>query len=228
MFKSATQDLGSGRTIPIKQGYLLKKSNNSNSKITNKKWKKKYVTIGEGKLEYFDHINQYMDNPNSGKTVELKHVTVKLTRNHAHNVKTITDSLSTLSLKKQSFNVQPEEAYGFQLISVAKQWDFETPTKTERDEWVELIEEQIVKCLQANTTDRVSSRREDGVSEEEVAAVKSSNPVCADCNVLISRGGGYWASLNLCVVVCIGCSGVHRNLGVHISKVRSFDLDEMR
>lgn len=228
LFKSTTQDLGSGRTIPIKQGYLLKKSNNSNSKITNKKWKKKYVTIGEGKLEYFDHINQYMDNPNSGKQVELKHVTVKLTRNHAHTVKTITDSLSSISLKKQTFNVPPEEAYGFQLVSISKQWDFETTSKSERDEWVELIEEQIVKSLQANVSDRVSSRRDEGVSEEEVGVVKRANSLCADCNAVLSKGGGYWGSLNLCVVVCIACSGVHRNLGVHVSKVRSLELDEMR
>ena len=35
-----------------------------------------------------------------------------------------------------------------------------------------------------------------------------------------------WASLNLGALVCIECSGVHRNLGTHISRVRSLDLDE--
>lgn len=41
------------------------------------------------------------------------------------------------------------------------------------------------------------------------------NNVCADCG----SPDPDWASLNLGLLVCIECSGVHRNLGVHMSKV---------
>lgn len=35
-----------------------------------------------------------------------------------------------------------------------------------------------------------------------------------------------WASLNLGALICIECSGIHRNLGTHLSRVRSLDLDD--
>lgn len=41
------------------------------------------------------------------------------------------------------------------------------------------------------------------------------NDICAECSATESD----WASLNLGILLCIECSGVHRNLGVHISKV---------
>lgn len=41
------------------------------------------------------------------------------------------------------------------------------------------------------------------------------NDLCAECGALDPD----WASLNLGILMCIECSGVHRNLGVHISKV---------
>ena len=48
------------------------------------------------------------------------------------------------------------------------------------------------------------------------------NRWCADCN---SESKTEWVSINLGIVLCIECSGIHRSLGTHISKVRSLTLD---
>ena len=50
----------------------------------------------------------------------------------------------------------------------------------------------------------------------------SSNRVCADCG----RPDPEWAVVNWGLVVCKDCSGVHRDLGVSYSKVRSLKMDE--
>ena len=39
------------------------------------------------------------------------------------------------------------------------------------------------------------------------------------------RADPEWASINLGILICIECSGIHRQLGTHISKVRSTTLD---
>ncbi|KAL8719933.1 MAG: hypothetical protein Q9225_003136 [Loekoesia sp. 1 TL-2023] len=48
------------------------------------------------------------------------------------------------------------------------------------------------------------------------------NAWCADCG---SNVRTEWVSINLGIVLCIECSGIHRSLGTHISKIRSLTLD---
>ena len=50
---------------------------------------------------------------------------------------------------------------------------------------------------------------------------KPENKLCADCK----NSPPSWASINLGVFICIKCSGVHRELGTHISKSKSVNLD---
>lgn len=80
----------------------------------------------------------------------------------------------------------------------------------------------------ASTDDRplVSrTRSADGRSARLLQTIREAddgNRWCADCN---SDSKVEWVSINLGIIVCIECSGIHRSLGTHISKVRSLTLD---
>lgn len=61
------------------------------------------------------------------------------------------------------------------------------------------------------------------LSDEERRLIQAipGNDKCADC----SSANPQWASVNLGILVCIDCCGVHRSLGVQKSKIKSLHLD---
>ncbi|VUZ41949.1 unnamed protein product [Hymenolepis diminuta] len=69
--------------------------------------------------------------------------------------------------------------------------------------------------------ERGENMRVDEAMAKSLRAV-SGNDACADCGAPDPD----WASLNLGEMVCIECSGVHRRLGTHISRIRSLMLDD--
>ncbi|KAJ3379443.1 hypothetical protein HDU92_006693 [Lobulomyces angularis] len=56
---------------------------------------------------------------------------------------------------------------------------------------------------------------------DTLRTIDKGNKFCADCNAPNPE----WASINLGCILCIECSGIHRSLGTHITKVRSLTLD---
>ncbi|NXP57882.1 AGAP1 protein, partial [Chloropsis cyanopogon] len=118
-----------------------------------------------------------------------------------------------------------EENFEFIIVSLTGQtWHFEATTYEERDAWVQAIESQILASLQSCESSKNKSRL---TSQNEAMALQSirnirGNSHCVDCEAQNPD----WASLNLGALICIECSGIHRNLGTHLSRVRSLDLDD--
>ncbi|XP_005168788.1 arf-GAP with GTPase, ANK repeat and PH domain-containing protein 1 isoform X3 [Danio rerio] len=135
---------------------------------------------------------------------------------------------STSNFKVDGFSGTAEEQednFEFVIVSLTGQtWNFEATSYEERDAWVQAIESQILASLQSCESSKQKSRLS---SQSEAIALQSvrnmrGNTRCVDCEAQNPD----WASLNLGALICIECSGIHRNLGTHLSRVRSLDLDE--
>lgn len=50
---------------------------------------------------------------------------------------------------------------------------------------------------------------------------QNENKLCTDCNNPHSQ----WVSINIGCFLCLRCAGVHRSIGVHITKIKSITLD---
>ena len=48
---------------------------------------------------------------------------------------------------------------------------------------------------------------------------RPENKACADCKSSTAGGPPSWASINTGAFICMSCAGIHRGLGVHVSKV---------
>uniref|UniRef100_A0A8C9THR3 Arf-GAP with GTPase, ANK repeat and PH domain-containing protein 3 n=1 Tax=Scleropages formosus TaxID=113540 RepID=A0A8C9THR3_SCLFO len=118
-----------------------------------------------------------------------------------------------------------EESFEFIIVSLTGQmWHFEASTYEERELWVQAIESQIFASLQSCESSKNKSRlgsQSDALAIQSIRNVRG-NSFCVDCD----SPNPDWASLNLGALICIECSGIHRNLGTHLSRVRSLDLDD--
>ncbi|XP_049633668.1 arf-GAP with GTPase, ANK repeat and PH domain-containing protein 3 isoform X2 [Suncus etruscus] len=222
--------IGSGRAIPIKQGILLKRS----GKSLNKEWKKKYVTLcGNGLLTYHPSLHDYMQNIH-GKEIDLLRTTVKvpgkrLPRATPATAPGTSPRANGLALERSTTQLgtgtEAEESFEFVVVSLTGQtWHFEASTAEERELWVQSVQAQILASLQGCRSAKDKTRLGNQNSALAVQAVRTvrGNSFCIDCDA----PNPDWASLNLGALMCIECSGTHRHLGAHLSRVRSLDLDD--
>ena len=219
---------GEGRLIPLKQGYMFKKSRSSGL------FKRKYVILcSDSLMTYYPSFQAYIDNVD-GKEIQLGHVTVKIPGRKPSGIRTLCETvqcdkedlteelcLETVkevnegrtqsTLKRKRLSIE-QSVHELSLVSLCgAQWHFQLCSNEELLSWESCIKSEILHSLV----------EKEHVSLDHVRLGVAGNTECADCGMADPA----WASINLGILVCIECSGVHRNLGSHISKVRSLDLD---
>lgn len=117
-------------------------------------------------------------------------------------------------------NVRPLSNKKFRVLCAPNQSaEFRVKDHDKMREWVTIIQEGIARQL---STQPERTKHNSGI--EILGALRQANEAnrfCADCNAPDPK----WVSVNIGCIICIECSGVHRQLGVAISKVRSFELD---
>uniref|UniRef100_A0A8C4ZD93 ArfGAP with SH3 domain, ankyrin repeat and PH domain 1b n=1 Tax=Gadus morhua TaxID=8049 RepID=A0A8C4ZD93_GADMO len=118
----------------------------------------------------------------------------------------------------------------FDLISYNRTYHFQAEDEQEFVIWISVLtnskEEALNVAFQgggAQSTAGDSSMEELTRSVIEEVLRMPGNDSCCDCGAADPR----WISTNLGVVTCIECSGIHREMGVHVSRIQSLELDKL-
>ncbi|XP_029283603.1 arf-GAP with SH3 domain, ANK repeat and PH domain-containing protein 2-like [Cottoperca gobio] len=120
----------------------------------------------------------------------------------------------------------PDEKKSFDLFSHDRTYHFQAEDEAECQVWVSVLqnskEEALNKAFKGD-----QDEGENNIVQELTRAIvgevkrMSGNDGCCDCGAQ----GPTWLSTNLGVLICIECSGIHREMGVHYSRIQSLDLD---
>ncbi|XP_058266224.1 arf-GAP with coiled-coil, ANK repeat and PH domain-containing protein 3 isoform X4 [Hemibagrus wyckioides] len=160
--------------------------------------------------------------------------------------KKLKDSLTVVVEDLRLCSVKPcediERRFCFEVVSPSKSCMLQAESEKLRQAWIQAVQASIASAYRespdsyyterldrtaspsTSSIDSASEPRERSVRAESVlqrVQCVPGNDMCCDCGQADPR----WASINLGILLCIECSGIHRSLGVHCSKVRSLTLD---
>ncbi|XP_035390309.1 BAR_ACAPs and ArfGap_ACAP domain-containing protein isoform X2 [Electrophorus electricus] len=180
------------------QGYLFKRSRRKN-----KMWKRCWFSTNNNQLVY--------------------------SKSHKEQPVMLFDDLRLCAVKSLD---SIDRRFCFELLSVQKCCVLQADSEELKMAWINAVQGSIDMAYR----ERVESEQNqvkansppDPIPDPPslpaalgVALRGHGNHQCCDCGEAAPR----WASVNLGITMCIECSGIHRSLGVHLSKVRSLTLD---
>ncbi|XP_032472004.1 arf-GAP with coiled-coil, ANK repeat and PH domain-containing protein 1 isoform X1 [Phocoena sinus] len=197
----------------VMEGHLFKRASNAF-----KTWSRRWFTIQSNQLVY--------------------------QKKHKDPVTVVVDDLRLCTVK---LCPDSERRFCFEVVSPSKSCLLQADSERLLQLWVSAVQSSIATAFsQARLDDSprgpgqgsghlamgsaatlgsggMSRGRDSGGVGHVAAQVQSvdGNAQCCDCR----EPAPEWASINLGVTLCIQCSGIHRSLGVHFSKVRSLTLD---
>uniref|UniRef100_A0A8C8D0J4 Arf-GAP with coiled-coil, ANK repeat and PH domain-containing protein n=1 Tax=Oncorhynchus tshawytscha TaxID=74940 RepID=A0A8C8D0J4_ONCTS len=200
----------------------------------------KHATVQQRDFSYDDSKVELfnVDAPNG---VVMEGYLFKRARHIGHNVG---DSLTVVVEDLRLCSVKPcediERRFCFEVVSPTKSCMLQAESDKLRLAWIQAVQASIASAYRespdyhyrldrtaspsVSSIDSASEPRERSMRGESILhriQCLPGNEYCCDCGQADPR----WASINLGILLCIECSGIHRSLGVHCSKVRSLTLD---